>query len=148
MQREIDYLKSSMISVMGDIPPGTRSHISKLTGGDTIMGEKNEQAQRKWLPAGQSVASVKTIRRIGYVSWNHQQNKPGVSAANECDTNANTCCLVRNFVVSEYTTRTAYVYAYDKEIAPLNDVSIVNGATAWDDPASGKTYIIVINEAL
>ena len=47
MQREIDDLKSSMISVMGDIPSGTRSHISKLTGGDTIMGEKNEQAQRK-----------------------------------------------------------------------------------------------------
>ena len=40
------------------------------------------------------------------------------------------------------------MYAYYKEIAPLNDVPIVSGATAWYDLASGKTYIIVINEAL
>ena len=31
------------------------------------MGGRNEQAQRKWVPVGRSVASVKTIRRIGYV---------------------------------------------------------------------------------
>ena len=40
------------------------------------------------------------------------------------------------------------MYASDKEIAPLNNVPIVSGATGWDDPASGKTCIIVINEAL
>ena len=42
----------------------------------------------------------------------------------------------------------ADVYAYDKDIAPLNDVPIVSGETAWDDTSSGQTYIIVINEAL
>ena len=47
MQREIDDLKSSMSSVPGDIPSGTRSHISQLTGGGTIMGGRNEQEQRK-----------------------------------------------------------------------------------------------------
>ena len=137
MQREIDYLKSSMISVMGDIPPGTRSHISQLTGGGNIMGGRNEQAPKKRLPVGRSVTSVKTIRRIESVSENHEQPKPGVSAANECDTNVDTCCLGINFIVLEYTTRTADVYAYDKDIAPLNDVQIVSGATAWDDPTSG-----------
>ena len=97
---------------------------------------------------GRSVASVKTIRRIGSILENHQQPKPGVSAANECDTNADTCCLGRNSVVLEYTTRTADVYAYDKDIAPLNDVPIVSGETSWDDPVSGQNYIIVTNEAL
>ena len=53
-----------------------------------------------------------------------------------------------NVVVLEYTTRTADKYADDKNIALLNYVPIFSGATAWDDPASGKTYIIVINEAL
>ena len=43
---------------------------------------------------------------------------------------------------------TADVYAYDKEIVPLNDVPIVSGATAWDDTASGQVFILVINEAL
>ena len=46
----------------------------------------------------------------------------------------------------EYTTRTADVYAYDKEIASLNNVHIVSGATAWDDLVTGQMYIIAINE--
>ena len=74
--------------------------------------------------------------------------EPGVYAANEWDTNTDTCCLERNFIVLEYNTGKSGVYAYDKDIAPLNDVTIVSGATAWDDPASGQTYIIRINEAL
>ena len=57
------------------------------------MGGRNEQAQRKLLPVGLSVASVKTIKWIGSVSANHQQPEPGVSAANECETNADICCL-------------------------------------------------------
>ena len=47
MQREIHNLKSSMSSVPGDVPSVTRSHIIQLTGGGTIMGGQNEQAQRK-----------------------------------------------------------------------------------------------------
>ena len=47
MQIEIDDLKSSMRSVLGDIPSGTRSRISQLTGGGTIMGGQNKQEQRK-----------------------------------------------------------------------------------------------------
>ena len=101
MQREIHDLKSSMSSVPGDIPLRTRSHISQLTGGGTIIGGQNKQAQRKLLPVGLSVASVKTIKRIGSVSANHQQPEPGVSAANKSDTTAGTCCLVRNSVLLE-----------------------------------------------
>ena len=46
-KREIDDLKSSMSSVPGDIPSGTRSHISQLTGGGTIMGGQNKRAKIK-----------------------------------------------------------------------------------------------------
>ena len=101
MQRKIDNLKSSMSSVLGNLPSRTRSHISQLTGGGTIMGGQNEQAQRKLLHAVRSVASVKTMRWIGSVSANHQQPEPGVSAANEFDTNDDTFCLGRNSVVLE-----------------------------------------------
>lgn len=69
-------------------------------------------------------------------------------AQNECDTNADTCCLGRNFVILEYTRRTADVYSYDKDAKPIENVPIVSGATAWEDPATGETYILVINEAL
>ena len=87
-------------------------------------------------------------RRIGSVQANHLEPKAGITAENECDTNADTCCLGRNFTILEYTRRTADVYAYDKSIKPIENVPIVSGATAWDDPTTGETYILVINEAL
>ena len=43
----------------------------------------------------------------------------------------------QKLIVLEYTTRTADVYAYDKEIYPLNNVPIVSGATARDDLMTG-----------
>ena len=95
-----------------------------------------------------TMKGLRTVRRIGSVIANHLEPKEGTQASNECDTNADTCCLGRNFKVLEYTRRTADVYAYDKSIKPIENVPIVSGATAWDDPISGQTYIIVINEAL
>ena len=73
-------------------------------------------------------------------SANHQHPEPGISAENACNTNADTFCLGTNFIVLEYTTRTTDVYAYDKEIALLNNVPIVSGSTAWDDLVTGQTY--------
>jgi hypothetical protein len=63
-------------------------------------------------------------------------------------THADTCCLGRNFVVLHSTYRTADVYAYNAGIKPIENVMIVSGATAYDDAATGTTYILVFNEAL
>ena len=78
-------------------------------------------------------------RRIGSVQANYLEPKAGIKAENECDTNADTCCLGRNFTILEYTRRTADVYVYDKSIKPTENVPIVSGATAWDDPTTGET---------
>ena len=51
-------------------------------------------------------------------------------------------------MVLEYTQRAADVYAYTKDLAPIVGVPIVSGATAWDDPITRQTYILVINEGL
>ena len=67
---------------------------------------------------------------------------------NESDSNADTCCLGTNFIVLSYTQRTADVYAYDATYAPMSNVPIVTGATAWTDPMDNKTYILVFNESL
>jgi hypothetical protein len=71
-----------------------------------------------------------------------------MTAHGECDTNADTCCLGRNFLILHYTTRAADVYAYDKSYKPLEGVPIVAGATAYDDPSSGLTYILIFNKSL
>jgi hypothetical protein len=67
---------------------------------------------------------------------------------NECDTNADTCFLGTNFVILDYTMRTADVYAYDKSITPIENVPIVKGAMAYDDLDTGRTYILVFHESL
>ena len=72
----------------------------------------------------------------------------GTMATNECDTNAYTCCLDKNFVILEFTQIEADVYSYIKDIAPIVGVLIVSGAIAWDDPFTGQTYILVRYEGL
>ncbi len=67
---------------------------------------------------------------------------------NECKTNADTCCLGKNFAVLQATFRTANVYAYDTLIQPIENLPIVSGATAYDDPITEATYSLVFNEAL
>jgi hypothetical protein len=47
-----------------------------------------------------------------------------------------------------HTSRSADVYAYDKSIKPLEGVPIVAGATAYDDPVTNITYLLIFNEAL
>ena len=72
---------------------------------------------------------------------------PNTNGINECGTDADTCCLGKNFVVYKYTRRITDVYAYDKSYAPATNVPFVMGATAYDDPLSGRTFILLFNEA-
>ena len=90
-------------------------------------------------------------RKISKARASHhkvQEPSPGTIAVNESDTNADTCCLGKNFVVQSYTNRTVDVYSYDTSIAPIANVPIVTGLTAWDCPQTGATYVLVFNESL
>ena len=40
------------------------------------------------------------------------------------------------------------MYPYEKSYKPIEGIPIVKGATAYDDPITGTTYILVFNEAL
>ena len=98
------------------------------------------------------VCHVQTGRRkISKAKSTHpkvQEPPAGTIAVNESDTNADTCCLGKNFIVQSYTNRTVDVYSYDTSAAPIQDVPIVTGITAWDCPSTGTTYLLVFNEAL
>ena len=106
MQREIGDLKHQVSSsVLGYVSTVPRYHIIQVKTHGTIIGGRNEQSQHhrnmNWQFSDQYFASVKnSIRmRIWLVSANNQQPEPGIPAANECDTNADTCCLGSNFIV-------------------------------------------------
>ena len=58
---------------------------------------------------------------------------PVALETNESDSNADTCCLGKNWTILNYTSRTADVYPYDNAYTPMKDVPIVSGATAYTD---------------
>ena len=66
----------------------------------------------------------------------------------EMDSHADTCVLGKNFIVLNYTNRVTDVYGYSKELGAIRDIPIVTGATAIDDPNTGETIILIVNEAL
>ena len=115
---------------------------------NSIMGGRNEQPHNR--DVCRTAAVITRQRHVKSStterSWNDPQ--PNTMAENECDKNANTCCLGKNFIILAATLRTADVYAYDTSIHPVENVSIVSGATAYGDPITGKTYILVFHESL
>ena len=157
---EIQELRSRVQELGGTVvtqnllPPDTvsvsqRSQVSELTTNNStsIMGGRNEQAQNR---QNRRAGAVTTHRHVQSSTSSPSWDGPpfNTTANNECDTNADTCCLGKNFVVLHSTYRTADVYAYDTSIKPMEKVPIVSGATAYDDPQSGDTYILMFNESL
>ena len=77
-----------------------------------------------------------------------QQSRPGVKSINEANSDADACCLGNNFAILQCTTKQVDVCACDQSMRPLKDAPVASGATAWDDPASGGTRILIVDEAL
>ncbi|GAX24495.1 hypothetical protein FisN_18Lu065 [Fistulifera solaris] len=115
----------------------------------TVHGGRNEQAMIRgnrsisYFQLTRSTANDRSVQ-----ATRSAIPQPGVSAANECDSNADTCCTGKNFVVLSYTNRTANVYPYDASYEPVRGVPIVSAATAWTNPVTGETVILVLNECL
>ena len=64
------------------------------------------------------------------------------------DSQADTCVLGQNFIITHYSQRTCSVQAFSDSYSPINNIPSVQGATAYDCPDTGQTYILVINEGL
>ena len=116
----------------------------------SIMGGRNEQASLRSRNTNNIRAVVSKPRNVSLVdsALSYKEAPAGTEANNESDTNADTCCLGANFAVLSMTHRSADVFPYDKSYKPIQNVPIVTGATAWDDPTSGETFILVFHEAL
>ena len=89
--------------------------------------------------------------RISEISNDYSQFKPAAEITytkNESNSNADTCCLGKNFLVINYITITVDIYPYDSSYTPIQNVPIISGATAYDDPSTGQTYVLINNEGL
>ena len=66
----------------------------------------------------------------------------------ELDSHADTIVAGSNCIVLHYTGKECDVSPYRDDYEAVQNVPIVNAATAWQSPISGQTYILVLNEAL
>ena len=141
------------------LPSDNQSHVSQITQGTTMMGGRNDQASKSgrhfqngnaggtW-KMGAVSSTRRNIKAIEMGSFSTFKEAPAnTKAFNETDSNADTCCLGKNFAMLSPTERTADVYPYNAEYEPLHNVPIVSAATAWDDE-NGMTWLLIINEGL
>ena len=101
MRQDIDNLRS----IVSDLPStiGGRN-INEMSTGNSIMGGRNEQSNKRLRRStDSSISSVITTRRIGKMAVSHWQPEAGTYGNNECDTNADTCCFGKNFLILKYT---------------------------------------------
>ena len=92
------------------------------------------------------------ISKYHITRYNQKLDKPsiGTRANNESNSNSNadTCCLGKHFIIMQMTSRTADTYPFDDAYEPNVDVSIVTGATAWTTSMDQMTYILKFYELL
>ena len=66
----------------------------------------------------------------------------------ELDSHADTCCAGANTAVLEYTGEKVNVAPFSGTYKPMADIPIATVGTVWEDPKSGDTRLLVLNETL
>ena len=72
----------------------------------------------------------------------------GKEARCELDTRADTTCAGINCRPICYTGQHCEAHGFHDELTPIKDVPIATVATAWSDPNTGESFVIIIHEAL
>jgi len=70
------------------------------------------------------------------------------SSTCELDSHADTCVAGPNCIIIERTGFTVNVTGFSNKQGSFQDVPIVKAATAYNDPKTGATYILVIGQAI
>jgi hypothetical protein len=73
-----------------------------------------------------------------------------VSAETACelDRHADTSVAGSNFILLEEPTRTVDVFGFSPELPPIKKFPIGTVGTAWVDPKSGQSYLLILNKCL
>ena len=98
------------------------------------------------MQSGQRTANVSASHRLGPREW-ATYSKPNTEAPADIDNHADAHCMGANFAPLYFTGYTCDVAPFSSEHKSMKDVKIGSGATACDDPITGKTYILVLHQA-
>jgi hypothetical protein len=77
-----------------------------------------------------------------------EEPTPGFEARNKLDTRADTICAGANFLCIRPTGMMCSVKGFHQSFEPIHEIPVATVATAWDDPQSGQTFILIIHQAL
>jgi hypothetical protein len=88
----------------------------------------------------------RNISRMTYKQYTDHQDV--ITGTCELDSHADTCVAGSNCVVIEETHQKVDVSAFSEHLDTLKNVPIVTAATAYDDPVSGTTYILILGQAI
>ena len=73
---------------------------------------------------------------------------PNTIANSEIDNHADTTCFGSNFTAIEFTGEQCEVSPLSKDYESMNNIPVATAATAWDDPTTGETIILVFHQGL
>jgi hypothetical protein len=71
-----------------------------------------------------------------------------VETACELNLHADTSVVGSNFIILEEPTCTVDVFGFSPELPPFKKVLIATAGTAWVEPKSGQSYLLILNECL
>ena len=72
----------------------------------------------------------------------------GHMARTEVDNHADTTCFGSNFTLMYITNKVCDVTPFSEEYSAMTDIQIVGACTAWVEPTTGQTFILVFHEGL
>ena len=118
---------------------GTKRNISKI--------ETNEDATEQGNPNGSGTDPAAYTPTGGAGDEFGRQSRRRTNYIGMMKSSSHEPCNVESRIIS-YTDKSCQVAPYHPDYANMKDIPIVQAGTAFDDPNTGETIILVINQGL
>jgi hypothetical protein len=141
--------QDDLISAITDVSGLPRQPTQDGQSSNTIGGNAGSQFGRRRIGAIVSGPRHKMARVIANIQTEHTHIKQDLTMGFiELDSHADTSCVGPQCRVISVSDTICEVHPYHPDYPAIEEVPIVQAATAYDDPETGITYILIINQAL
>jgi hypothetical protein len=151
-QNENNYTPADDVStITTSINPNTANANSSIQRATAQINLDNisKSLNRRRIGAYQTVLRIKKMSMQIRCNADIRRNSTNVKHGRaELDSHADTCGVNDTALILEYTGQEAEVSGFSPSLQTLENIPIVKAAVAYDDPQTGETYILIINQAL
>jgi hypothetical protein len=129
------------LSVITDGQTNAQMNAASLQFGKESNRFLNNRKQGALTSGQRFISSAKTARPVPQYDYNKR-------ARAEIDSRANTVCAEATFKLLEESSQYCVVNGFHADMPPLQNIPVATVATAFDDPITQATYILIFYEAL